>query len=238
MGSGFVGYILTRLIGNKKGTFLSGLLGGLVSSTAVTQALSIRSTSEKKLLSTFVASTIAASSIMFVRAFVVVGVLKPDLLPLLMIPLGIMFGISLTQVVLYMLVFKKRKKDRSRKRSDVMAKSPFKLGPALQFGLFFVVVLYISKFAQDFLGTQGTYITAVLSGVVDIDAFTLSMIRLSNADAGIMVTAAKAIVVVIISNMFFKAGIAFLFGSRAFAWQIIKNFSIIALCGLVVLLFL
>lgn len=238
LGISFVGYILNRAVGSGKGTLLTGMIGGIVSSTAVTQSMSVKSKTEGKIRETLVAATLAATGIMFLRVFVVVFTLNNKLIPFLIFPLAGMFLITLAEIFIYIMGLKGISKIKGDPQEDIMKESPFKLMPAVKFGLFFVAILFISEFAKTYLGTQGIYLAAMITGLADIDAFMLSMIKMSIADPSFIVTATKAITIAIMSNMAVKAVIPFFFGERQFALKVLRNLGLIAVAGVIITLLL
>src|SRR6185295_17877179 len=75
-GLNFLGYVLVKVLGGEHGFVVTGILGGLVSSTAVTLSFSQRSRREPEMASAFVLAIVVAWTIMFVRVVVVVGVVN------------------------------------------------------------------------------------------------------------------------------------------------------------------
>src|SRR3989338_619917 len=136
-GIGFFGYVLTRIFGTKKGVGVTGLLGGLVSSTAVTTTMSNLSKKEKN-TNPFVFATILASSVMFIRVFIEVYFVNREFSGFLFIPLSMM---ALTGIIGSLIIWHKK----SNINAEVELKSPFTLMPALKFGLFYVLILFLSK---------------------------------------------------------------------------------------------
>lgn len=84
----YLGYIFTKALGSDRGIILSGALGGLASSTAVTSAMAEKSRQEEKaFLYPTVIATIAACSIMLFRVLGIVTLFNPLLLGTLLFPL-------------------------------------------------------------------------------------------------------------------------------------------------------
>lgn len=235
LGISFIGYILTRIVGTKKGILLAGVIGGLASSTAVTQSMSQKSKIEPFLSRVFSVATIAASGIMFIRVAIEVFTFNRELLRMLAIPLGLMFIATIFECFLNVYLLEKNEKHSKQNRNDLIHESPFKLVPALKFAVFFILVLFITEFTNKYLGAKGIYIAAIISGAVDVDAFTFSMIKIASEDPGFLGTATKAITLVVASNMFFKGGMTYIFGSKEFSKIIFANFLITVIIGLLTL---
>ena len=97
-GIGFLGYILMKLLGAERGIGLTGILGGLVSSTATTISFATRSRQSSNLSALLARGVLLASSIMFPRVAVEVAVINPSLLPSVALPLASMLVTALIMV--------------------------------------------------------------------------------------------------------------------------------------------
>ncbi len=226
-GISFLGYFLTKIVGDKKGHGILGFVGGLVSSTAVTLSMCAESKGNKKIVSPYVLATLLASSIMFIRVLIEVSIVNSSLLNMVILPLGVM---ALTGFSLGFFFYKK--KDKMQKAKKLQLRQPFAILPALKFALFFMLVMLISKIAQLSFGATGIYITSIFSGIADVDAITLSMSSLSRAGEISNLVAAVSIILATISNTIVKTGLAFFLGSRKFGIAILKVFSIILAMGI------
>ena len=146
-GLNFVGYLLVKVLGNEHGIGLTGVLGGLVSSTAVTLSFSQRSRKEPAQSQAFVLAIVLAWTIMFVRVVVMTGVVYRPLAA----PLGIALGMMTVAGLGVSLVLWRR--SRSRPTGTVTTgANPFELGEAIKFGLLFGVVTVAAKAAEVYLG--------------------------------------------------------------------------------------
>ncbi|PIY60375.1 hypothetical protein COY95_02085, partial [Candidatus Woesearchaeota archaeon CG_4_10_14_0_8_um_filter_47_5] len=232
-GLSFAGYILMRWLGEKKGLALTGLLGGLVSSTPVmtTMAAKAKEYGEKVAQEPFVFAAVIASSTMFLRIVVEVFVINPVLVPKIIIPMLIM---ALTGGIGALVIFT-RKNTQQDVDTEVIYKSPFTLGPAVKFGLFFAFVLFFSKFTQMHFGSKGLYATSLISGLADVDAITISVSKMAGSEISGQV-AVTAITIAACTNTIVKGGIAWLFGSRKFARQVALIFALMLLAGFLSLL--
>ncbi|NCN51640.1 MgtC/SapB family protein [archaeon] len=231
-GISFFGYFLVRFLGSKKGHGLTGFVGGLVSSTAVTLSMSKESQGKTK-VSPYILATIIAMSIMFIRIIFEVAVLNPILLGKLFLPLMGMFVLGLVFSFYFL-----RTEDKNPHAKEIEFKQPFAMGPAIKFGLLFLLVLLVSKIGQILFGHLGIYGASILSGLVDVDAITLSMSSLSKTGEITSVVASTSILFAAISNTLVKMGIAFFLGSKKYGKTIVGVFSIVLLVGLGLLFFL
>ncbi|RLC63267.1 MAG: MgtC/SapB family protein [Chloroflexi bacterium] len=226
-GINFFGYVLIQLVGPRQGIGLTGLLGGLASSTAVTLGFAERSQRERGLARPFALAIIVAWTVMFPRVLVEVAALNRDLLSVLWQPILASAAAGLAYCVYLYLV------QRAELEGSVTLSNPFELGPVLKFGVLYAVILLLSKAAQTYLGETGIYISSVVSGLAGVDAITLSMAELSRApgvvDPG---TAGRAIVLATMSNTVAKGGLVLMSGSPALRKALLPGFALIISVGL------
>jgi len=210
-GLSFVGYIAIRLTGSRFGTLLTAITGGLASSTAVTLSLAqfARQSNQKNI---FIAGVLFASSIMFIRVLIEVSVVNPELLNALWIPIITMF----TGILLMggWLMF--RDQNKSNKSDQALnLKNPFQLGMALKFGVLLAVILVLSEGMLEWYGDEGIYALSILSGLMDVDAITLSLSRMAENELSPS-TATMGIILASATNTVVKGAIfAFIAGFRA-----------------------
>ncbi|HHW05684.1 MAG TPA: MgtC/SapB family protein [Methanothermobacter sp.] len=229
-GISYAGYIAMKIIGPERGLSVTGIIGGLVSSTAVVTAMAGRVKESESVLKAAVFASVVASSMMFFRILFEVMVINPSLLTFLSLPLFTMgiLGISLGLGLL-------RSPDENVK-SDVKLKNPFSLKPAFLFGALFMVILFLSKAANVYIGNMGVYVAGIVSGVADVDAITVSMALLSKNNVISQYTAITTITLASISNTLVKLGIAFLFGTKNFGKKIGVVFGAVILAGLIIII--
>jgi uncharacterized membrane protein (DUF4010 family) len=189
---------------------VTGAVGGLVSSTAVTMAMAERSRTAEPLARAAAAAAVVASSIMPLRVIVLAGAVNAGILPRL---LPVIAAMSLTGLVAAWLVSRRRPDERDESGSHI--KNPFSLVAALSFGLIYAVVLIVVRGGGVFFGSGGTYVAAGLSAVADMDAVTIAFSRLGPGDTAWRVPAA-AVTVAAVANTLVKLGIAVATGSGRF----------------------
>jgi uncharacterized membrane protein (DUF4010 family) len=227
-GINFLGYILIKVVGPKRGIAISGLLGGLASSTATTLSFSQRSKSQTGLEKPFAVAIIAGWVIMFFRVIVEVAVVNSRLLPNIWPILSIMGGVGLVYA-LY-LYFSETAIDEG----DLSLSNPFELGPAIKFGLIYALVLLISKAAQVYIGDRGLFFTSFIAGLADVDAITLSISDLTRVGGGTsLITGKIAIILAVISNTTSKGVLVFFLGSKSLRKYILPAFLIMISIGLI-----
>jgi len=223
----FTGYILMKFIGPEKGLGVTGIVGGLVSSTAVATSMAARVKESGLLMKAAVFATVVASSMMFLRMLFEVSVINPTLLPQLSAPMLVM---GVLGIILGIFVW--RRTEVKQMDADLKLDNPFSLKPALIFGALFLAILFISKIANIYLGSSGVYLASIISGVADVDAITISMALLA-PDTISNNTAVTAITLAAISNTVFKFLITLFLGTRKLGRNIGIIFFVIVLAGLV-----
>ena len=227
---GYVGYVLIRILGTEKGLSLTGVLGGLVSSTAVTTAMATEVRLQKELLPSAVFATTIASCTMFPRMLFIVLVVNRDIFLSLLPKLGSMTIVGVALAFLFL-----RKKEDPVGKSTAL-KDPFRILPALTFGVFFAIVLLTSKLASIYFGNAGTYAASVIAGLADVDAISLSMATLAKSSLTPS-TAVTAITLAAITNTLVKLSISYIMGTREFGNRIAIIFLPMIIVGLLVTLF-
>ena len=210
-GISFLGYVIIQLVGEKKGTLVTAVAGGMVSSTAVTISLA-RFAKEQKTNLIFSAGVLVASAIMFIRVVIEVLVVYPGLFKALWLPLGTMFAGLVCALVW---VWWHRDRKESGDHQPVALKNPLQLGMALQFGLILAVVLLLSEAMKEWFGSSGIYVLSVISGLIDVDAIVLSLSRSARQDLASEV-AVLGIILACLTNTLVKGVIfAFIAGFKA-----------------------
>ena len=203
-----VGYVATRWLGPGRGTALTGITGGLVSSTAVTLSFARRSRDEPAAAAALACGILLAWAVMFGRVLVLVLAVNIGLVYPLLPPFAAMGLVTLLAAwLLY------RRGGETAERQDLPLKNPFSLTAAAKFAAIFAVVLLLVKVTQFYFPGGGIYIVAALAGLTDVDAITLSMAEYAKANPPIV--AATAVVIAAISNTVVKCGMVATLGGRA-----------------------
>lgn len=237
-GVNLVGYAAIQVLGSRQGIGLAGLLGGLVSSTAVALGFSRRSRSEEGLSPALALGIVLASAIMFVRVLIEAFTVNVALGRVLLAPIASAGGVGLLACV-FLWFYQSRQASKPKNgesqeaEENVEASNPFELWPAIQFGLLFGLILFISKAAQEFAGTAGVYVSSAVAGLTDVDAITLSLSNL----AGTAITktvAARGITLAALANTAVKAVITATAGSSALRRYTLPIFAAMIVSGIVV----
>lgn len=225
-GISFVGYILSKLLGAKRGVSLSGFLGGLASSTAVTSSMAARSRGRVSSAIPYVLATIIASATSFVRVLAEVAVVNRSLVSAVALP---MVGMT---VVAFAAIFFLPKDTGAKGDTHVDHESPFSLGPALKLTGMILLIKVVMKLALAYEVPGGLYVTSFISGLADVDAVTLNASGLALEGVIARDMAATAITLAVLSNMAVKTGIAVMAGSPDFGRRIRPIFIAVIVVGL------
>lgn len=208
-GMSFVGYIARRVVGQKHGYVLAGLLGGLVSSTNIAFVFSKESREDPSLSGSLALGILAACAVLFVRVALSIAVLNTTLL------LAVLPYLAAPFLVGSALVFVGWKRaDRAGTEKPNQLSNPLHLRSALQMAALFQIVLFAVHLAKEHWGDSGLLASGAVLGLTDMDALTISMTRTA-ADPALVRTAAHAVALGVVSNTIVKAGAAALIGRGA-----------------------
>lgn len=221
----FLGFVLMRWFGTRRGLTLTSLLGGMVSSTATTVTLARWAKEAPQWRPLAAGGATLACAAMFGRMAVLVAVAAPALGTTAIVTLAAMavtgaaFGAYLTT------------RERAQKRPDLSTQNPLKLTAAVQFALFLAAVLLVGRFLSDRFGDAGLLVTAAISGLVDVDAITLSVGRMvSDGVAGAEV-AGVAVFLAAAVNQATKLGLLWALDGRSLALKVLPAYALMALVG-------
>ncbi len=228
-GIGFSGYVLMKVMGASKGIYLTGILGGLASSTATTISFSSASRENPALSANYARAVVLASSVMIPRILLLVLVVYPPLLRIISFPLAAMLVSGLVIIFIH---HRKDKTSEIKSEQSINVANPLKLSTAIKFGLLFAVVLLIIEFAQSSFGSIGVYFASAIAGLTDVDAITLSVSRMaSNAQLDLQVTGV-AVIIAALMNTTSKGAIVYFTGSKELRRTVILSFGLILLVGI------
>ena len=207
----FVGYIAIKILGNKQGVLLTGMFGGLISSTAVSISLSKMYAVQKKYLHNFAAGITIACTLMYIRVVFEAVVINTEVASHLFLP----YGLATLSGFLYVYIIYKKSIDTSPGIQDeILSKNPLQLGEAIKFGLLFGLIYGVITFVKEDYGDIGVYIVSFLSGITDVDAITLSLSQLQADNKLPVTTSVYGIVIASVVNTYVKLGIVFWMGGR------------------------
>jgi len=229
VGISLAGYIIYKFFGERAGIVMGGILGGLISSTATTVSYARRSA--KAPASSRVAAVVImiASTIVFARVLLEIGVVAPSFLPTAFLP------ISLLMLLQAALAGGMWFWGRNQPTEMPAQENPSELKSALGFAALYAIVVFAIAAAKQHFGERGLYTVAILSGLTDMDAITLSTAQLVtsarlDADHGW-----RVIVLASLANLVFKSIIVMALGQRQLRSRIVPLFGLVLLAGALIL---
>lgn len=221
------GYVALKVVGTRYGAPLLGILGGLVSSTATTLIYAKNSKISASATNLAAAVIIIASTVVLLRLMILSSLLS-DTAPshlLLALGCGLITGLAAA-------LYNWRKMKTASELYVPETSNPAELHTAISFGLLYVIVLLCSSWMMDVAGSQGLYIVALISGLTDVDAITLSSLRLSNLGQLTEHQTTLTIILAFLANLAFKFGIVVFIAGWPLARMVAVSFLMIAV-GLV-----
>ncbi len=229
----FIGYVLIKLIGGGAGIGLTGLIGGLVSSTVTTLSFAKRSRENPGLNKSFAVAVILAASIMFPRLLVEIAVVNLTLMKSMALPMLVM-GLTGLSIAGYFFIRSRRAEPEIQ---TMQFENPFSLKSSINFALLFAVILMVTRLATTYLGNTWLPLVAIVSGLTDADAIAFSI---SDAEqAGIINTewASFNLVLGALSNTFMKLFLVFTLGHRGLFKHLLISFLVIGASGIITMIF-
>lgn len=233
VGIGLAGYLAYRFLGQRAGTILGGILGGLVSSTATTVGFSRRAKEQPALSPLAAIVVVIASAVVFVRVLIELATVAPRVFSETAPPIAVMLvWTALVAGVAYRL---HRPGDEEGGGDEALdLGNPSELRSALVFGALYAAILLAVAAAQDLLGRRGLYAVALISGLTDMDAITLSTARRMSSGELASATGWRLVLVASLSNLAFKLGIVAFVGPRRLLRQVAGLFAVAAAGGLAI----
>jgi uncharacterized membrane protein (DUF4010 family) len=209
-GVSLAGYTSLRLVGARHGAALIGIFGGIASSTATTMIFARHARASADLVRTAAMVVLLANIVVMVRLAIVSFVVAPSIL----LPLASVLGAG---IVLGLLVTLHGWRQLGNRENLPMPQvtNPTEIRTALTFGALYAVILVLSAWLQDIAGSKGLYLVALASGLTDVDAITLSSLRLFGIDKLSAAETVTAIGLATMSNLAFKTGLVIVIGGPA-----------------------
>lgn len=229
-GIGFLGYVLIKILGTEQGVGLTGLLGGLVSSTATTVSLAGRGKVNPALSSVLVMGIVISSSVMLPRVLTEVAVVHSPLLGIVGAPIGAML---VTGIIIVIFLYRRRTALSEESRAETEVQNPLRITAAITFGLVFLVVLVGVRAANEFFGDAGVYVASAITGILDVDAITLSAAELASSGEIQIQVAAISVLLASLVNTAAKAVLAIVLGAPEMRRTIAFSFGVLILVGVV-----
>lgn len=234
-GISYGSYILKKYVFPNSGIILTGILGGMYSSTVTTIILARKSkeTDQPLVIS---ASIILATSMMFVRIFVLALIFNKAIA----FHIAPTFGILCLTSILYSsyLLWKHNKLNTSNKQVFAMENNmgnPLEFKTAFIFGALFIFFSILTHYVTETFDAQGIKVLSYLVGITDIDPFIINIFQSKyNVTEAVL---AIAIINAVTSNNLLKMIYAIALSTKAIHRHIISCFSLLILLGVLLTIF-
>ncbi|MCG7501199.1 MgtC/SapB family protein [Tenacibaculum sp. Mcav3-52] len=225
----FIGYFLVKYVGSQRGILLTAILGGLISSTAVSWIYASRSKESPELSKQYAAGIIIASAIMFPRLAVLAYIFNNALIAFLVVPFSILTFICLVSALFFM------KKDNEVTETGINLGNPLNIWNALGFGAIYIGIAFAVFYGNQFFGEKGLYYSALIAGLGDTDAITISMSKFGVLEEKFALVT-NVILTATISNMIVKLGITYFKGSKKTRKLVMLIFGSVIIVGITYIL--
>ena len=236
----YVSYLLHKFVFPKSGIILSGILGGIYSSTATVIILAKKcKTAPEGQVQEYAVAAIAAISTMYLRVLILVSIFNQELFAKLAVFFLIMTAVCIA--IATFLYFYKRGKHEvavAQKTDTKIEENPLEFRVALLFAVLFVIFTFVTKYTIEYFGTQGLSILSIVVGVTDITPFLLTLFEggydVSNTAIGLATF--TAIISSNVSKVFF--GIAFSGNRKSFTRLLLIALGFIVALNIMLLFFM
>jgi uncharacterized membrane protein (DUF4010 family) len=229
-GISYIGYFLVKWLGPQAGLALTGIVGGMASSTAVTTTMGANTRTIPNLETEAMTAATLANVVMLLRVAFIVLVFYPALLFYLYLPLGVMLVAGLL-VASYFYI---KSKHVIHHGQPIRLGSPFSIRPALTFGLLISIILAASKIATYYASSAGLYLTALFAGMADVDAISISASQLAAAASVLPRVAVFAVLIAVFVNLAIRIVYAYYFGTQKYAKYTVGMAAVMVSAGLVI----
>ena len=214
-GISYFGYFSVKLLGNRLGIFLTALLGGLTSSTAVAVAFSKMASNSNSSNALLGGGISLAAAMMGPRLLIMIGILNFSLLRYIS-PVLIILTLIPTIAVIWIAF---RFKQGEKMNTELKLKNPLQLNTAAIYGVALSILFLIVHLVEDYFGTAGVYMLAALSGIADVDAISITLAKSTQPinDNLVAQIAANGILIAVFVNTAVKAIISQIIGGWGLA---------------------
>lgn len=227
-GISYCSYLLKKFVFPDSGIILTGILGGMYSSTATTIILSRKSMElqEKNKVS---AAIILATTMMYVRLFLLALFFNKNIAFKLIPSFSVFIAVSLI-IAFYFYKLNNKNLSLAESKNFIPHNNPLEFKTALIFAALFIFFSFITGFVQENYGTGGINILSFIVGVTDIDPFILNLFqdKLTMADTVVVMAVLNAVT----SNNLLKMIYGISLSDKSIRWQLIAGFGILIVLGL------
>jgi uncharacterized membrane protein (DUF4010 family) len=217
-GVSLAGYTALRIAGAQHGAPVIGVFGGLVSSTATTMVFAKHARSDRTMVDTASVVILLANLVMMLRLGALTAVIAPGLLPEVAAALAGGLALGLVSTLFFW-----RQMGRQAGLPMPEVRNPTEIRSALGFGFLYALVLMMAAWLSDLAGNRGLYVVSLVSGLTDVDAITLTSLRMHGMNRLATVDATTAIALAVLSNLGFKSVLAGVIGGPGLMRRILPG---------------
>ena len=222
-GLSLLGYLALRVFGHKSGIAIAGVLGGMASTTATTLVYA-KYSREQTGFSNIAATIILLSHLVQLgRIGIIVGILEFTLIPLM---LPWLIGGAVTGG-LFVLWLYRRIAIHTEPLPKISPRNPAEIVSASIFAISFAVILFLVAWMNDIFAEAGVFLVSFFSGLTDVDAITVSNLKLVSDSVLEPQTAIYAIILAYFANLIFKLGIVFVFADKKLRAPIVAGYLVL-----------
>lgn len=224
-----MGYAAYKVFKDKAGTLLAGILGGLISSTATTVSYARNTKTLPETSSLAAIAIMLASTVSVIRVTLAFMVVSPSATSVIAPPLLTLFAIMV--VICVVLYFSRSGETHTMPEPD----NPAELTSAIVFGLLYGGIIFAVAAAKEMFGQQSLYLIAMISGLTDVDAITLSTGRLVEGQRLEAHTGWQLVMIAIMANLVFKWAAVAVLGNKVLLRKLTVIFGAAFMVGLGIL---
>lgn len=236
-GISYVSYLLKKYVFKNGGIIVTGILGGVYSSTATCLILAKKAKDDAKEADLYVSALFCAITMMYFKILILLGIFNSELMIRYWYLFAIMIAVSALVAFFFFKKSGKKKEEESEEKAPEEEKNPLEFKVAILFALLFIAFTLVTQFAFNHFGDSGLRILSIIVGVTDINPFIINLFQSShNIEENLLMIAAFQ---AIISNNVVKMFYGIFFSGNKITRQLIIGFSTVCIINIaLVIIFL
>lgn len=233
-GISYISYLVKKYVFKEGGIIITGILGGIYSSTATCIILAKKAKEDSKRVSEYVSAIFWAITMMYLKILVLLGIFNIDLLKQYWYLFAVMIVVSALTAVL----FHKRNDQGENNGESVVVeedKNPLEFKVSILFAILFVAFTLVTHYALIYFGDSGLKVLSIIVGVTDINPFIINLFQSHhNIDSALLILAAFQ---AIISNNVVKMFYGIFFSGKTLTKELVKGFGVIVVVNILLIIF-
>lgn len=233
-GISYISYLVKKYVFKEGGIIITGILGGIYSSTATCIILAKKAKEDTKRVSEYVSAIFWAITMMYLKILVLLGIFNIDLLK----QYWYLFAVMIVVSALTAILFHKRNDQGENKGESVVVeedKNPLEFKVSILFAILFVAFTLVTHYALIYFGDSGLKVLSIIVGVTDINPFIINLFQSHhNIDSALLMLAAFQ---AIISNNVVKMFYGIFFSGKTLTKELVKGFGVIIVVNILLIIF-